>query len=308
MGRVRRGVTVVLWTLAFAAGAALAAGVARSGSAATITTTGTDGSTTIVTDASTSTTKTSPSVTSAPTLVSAVAGSAGVTLTWTPPASDGGSPVTGYQLYRGTVSGQETRLADAAASATQYVDTTTVAGVNYVYEIAAYNAAGQSPRSNELSAVAAGPTPAPFIGPYQAHPVNGWPESVAVGDVTGDGRNDVVMGVSPGGSVGPDAVLVYAQQADGTLALPVTYPTGYTYGRPTSVAIGDITGDGRADVVVALDTVGIELFPQLASGALGSPATIATPDNLRLRLGQLNGDGRLDVAALGWARTPSASS
>jgi fibronectin type 3 domain-containing protein len=288
--------------LLFAAGAALAAGLGGAEPAGTITTTGSDGSTTVTTGVpgTTTGTTTSTTVTSAPTLVSVAAGQQGVTVTWTPPSSDGGSPVTGYQLYRGTVSGQETRLADAAATATQYVDASTVAGVRYFYEITAYNAAGQSPRSNELSVVATGPSPAPFLGPYRAYPVTGWPESVAVGDVTGDGRNDVVMGVSPGTSSAPDEVLVYAQLPDGTLASPVAYPTGYSYGRPTSVAIGDITGDGREDVVVALDTIGIEVFPQLPSGALGTPTTMTTPDNLRVRLGQLNGDGRLDVAALGW--------
>lgn len=291
MGRLGRGVAVGICALLFAAGTALAAGIGGAEPAGTITTTGSDGSTT---------TKTTPTVTSAPALVSVAAGEQGVTVAWTPPESDGGSPVTGYQLYRGTVSGQETRLADAAATATQYLDTSTVAGVRYFYEITAYNAAGQSPRSNELSVVAVGPTPAPFLGPYRAYGVTGWPESVAVGDVTGDGRNDVVMGVSPGTSSTPDEVLVYAQLADGSLAPPVAYPTGYGYGPPTSVAVGDITGDGRADVVVALHSIGIEVFPQLSSGTLGSPTTLATPDDLRVRLGQLDGDGRLDVAALGW--------
>src|SRR6185295_10117612 len=53
-------------------------------------------------------------------------------------------------------------------------------------------------------------------------------------------------------------------------------------------------------VVVALDGSGIAVFPQLASGLLGTPTTTATADTLKLRLGQLDGDGRLDVAAIGW--------
>ena len=31
----------------------------------------------------------------------------------------------------------------------------------------------------------------PSFAPYQAYDVGSWPEAVAIGDVTGDGRNDV---------------------------------------------------------------------------------------------------------------------
>src|SRR5207244_11994079 len=36
------------------------------------------------------------------------AGHATVTLTWSPPSSNGGSPITNYRIYRGTASGGET--------------------------------------------------------------------------------------------------------------------------------------------------------------------------------------------------------
>ena len=42
-------------------------------------------------------------------LDSAIGGNSSVTLTWRPPVN-GGSPITGYTLYRGTTSGAETPL------------------------------------------------------------------------------------------------------------------------------------------------------------------------------------------------------
>jgi uncharacterized protein DUF11/VCBS repeat protein len=136
--------------------------------------------------------------------------------------------------------------------------------------------------------------------PYQAFPVGSWPEAVAIGDVTGDGRADVVM--TTGfyfDSANDYRVWVFAQTGGGTLAAPVSYPTGSS-ATPESVQIGDVTGDGRKDVVVGLDGVGVQMYPQLASGTLGSPTLTSTADGRIVRLGRLNGDARLDVAAVGW--------
>ena len=49
----------------------------------------------------------------APTLNSATAGNGSVALAWSAPASDGGSAITGYKVYRGTSSGGETLLRHA---------------------------------------------------------------------------------------------------------------------------------------------------------------------------------------------------
>jgi hypothetical protein len=138
--------------------------------------------------------------------------------------------------------------------------------------------------------------------PYTATPVGSWPEGVAIGDVTGDGRNDVVLTTSYYFDEPNDYRLwVFAQAADGSLTAPVSYQTAATYSnRPESVATGDITGDGKADVVLGLGGLGVQVFPQLPSGTLGAPATTPTTNAGQIRLGQLDGDGRLDVAGVGW--------
>lgn len=136
--------------------------------------------------------------------------------------------------------------------------------------------------------------------PYRAFEVGSWPEAVAIGDVTGDGRPDVVMTTDYYFDPASDfRVWVFAQTEGGSLAAPVSYATGYTKS-PASVAVGDITGDGRADVVVGLTELGAQVFPQLPSGVLGPPTLYSTPNGRLVRLGQLGGDGRLDVAAVGW--------
>ena len=141
-----------------------------------------------------------------------------------------------------------------------------------------------------------------MFAPYQAYPVGSWPEAVAIGDVTGDGRADVVMTTSYYFDPANDfRLFVFAQAADGTLEPPVSYPTASTYtDRAESVAIGDITGDGRADVVLGLGGLGIQIFPQDPSGTLGTPTLTPTTDSDRIRLGHLDADGHLDVAGVGW--------
>ena len=136
--------------------------------------------------------------------------------------------------------------------------------------------------------------------PYQAVDVGSWPEAVAIGDVTGDGRPDVVMTTGYDSDPANDYRLwVFAQTETGGLSAPVSYSSGQTQ-RLKSVAVGDITGDGRGDVVVGRDGSGAQVYAQLADGTLGAPVNHATANGRLVRLGQLDGDGRLDVAAVGW--------
>jgi fibronectin type 3 domain-containing protein len=138
--------------------------------------------------------------------------------------------------------------------------------------------------------------------PYQAIAVPSEADAVAIGDVTGDGRADVVFTTGYDADPANDFhVFVLAQGPDGLLAPPVGYATAGSYAqRPGSVAIGDITGDGLADVVVGLDRYGIQVFPGQPDGTLGAASFTATSDSTRIRVGQLDGDGHVDVVGIGW--------
>lgn len=99
-----------------------------------------------------------PTPPSAPTL-SAAASETQVELTWTAPTSNGGAPVTGYEVYRGLASGDAT-LYDTSATLS-YTDTAVDPGATYWYQVAAVNSVGTGARSNEVNATIAEPPPPP---------------------------------------------------------------------------------------------------------------------------------------------------
>jgi subtilisin family serine protease len=81
-------------------------------------------------------------------------------LQWTIP-SNGGSPITGYAIYRSTTSGGEGAVPLATVdgpTTTTYDDATAVGGTTYYYEVAAVNAGGET-RSNEQSVTPLTPGP-----------------------------------------------------------------------------------------------------------------------------------------------------
>src|SRR5438046_1968360 len=101
-----------------------------------------------------------PTPPSAPQNLAATGGNAQVTLTWQAPASDGGSPITNYKIYRGLAPTTETLLTTVGNVLT-YTDRSVTNGVTYYYQVSAVNGAGEGPRSNEASATPSPPPPPP---------------------------------------------------------------------------------------------------------------------------------------------------
>jgi hypothetical protein len=75
------------------------------------------------------------------------------------------------------------------------------------------------------------------------NPVGEGPESVALGDLNGDGMLDVVTANNLSNNV---SILIGS--ADGTFASAQSVTVGE---RPESVAVGDLKGEGGWDVVTA---------------------------------------------------------
>ena len=88
---------------------------------------------------------------SSPLVLRAKAGNGNVTLTWSPPGSDGGFPILNYTIYRGSSSGRESYLAKIG-NITTYTDSGLQNGQAYYYQVSASNVPGEGLRSNEASA------------------------------------------------------------------------------------------------------------------------------------------------------------
>jgi len=98
-----------------------------------------------------------PAKPAAPLLGSALQSKTGVLLSWQAP-DNGGSPITGYQILRGTTSGGETLLANVNAAKTAYLDKTAKSTTQYFYRVAAKNKLGPGPLCGEIST-----SPAPAL-------------------------------------------------------------------------------------------------------------------------------------------------
>ena len=75
-------------------------------------------------------------------------------MSWKAPTSTGGSPLTGYRIYRGTTAGGGTFLVSVAAGTTTLTDTAVTKKVTYFYRVTAGNAVGEGTPSVEVSATA----------------------------------------------------------------------------------------------------------------------------------------------------------
>jgi hypothetical protein len=152
-----------------------------------------------------------------------------------------------------------------------------------------------------VSVLLALPAPAlPGTYPATATPYStggAQPSGVALGDVNGDGRLDLVAANCGSSTL---AVLLGSAAAPGTFGPAATYPTGVPGSTPREVALGDFNGDGRLDIAAANqsnNTVSVLLGLGAAPGTFGPAAAYPTggtaPEGLKT--GDLNGDGRPDL-------------
>jgi hypothetical protein len=130
-----------------------------------------------------------------------------------------------------------------------------------------------------------------YFGPAVAYEVDADAHSVAIADVTGDGRADALLATS--GFTGTEderKLFVYAQRADGTLAPPVAYATAG--GHVGFFAVLDTDSDGRLDVAVNAGG-SIEILRQTTAGTLQTSAVL--PYKGAPSAGDIDGDGDSDL-------------
>jgi hypothetical protein len=152
-------------------------------------------------------------------------------------------------------------------------------------------------------------TPGQFAAPLNL-PTGALTASVAIGDLNGDGKPDIVATTfDSNGNNGAVAVFFQNPTAPGTFMAAVTFPAG---AQPQSVKILDVNGDGLPDLVVAnrgpgsdgTGSPGVSVLLQDAThpGTFLAPVTYTTPPGaIDVAVADLNGDGKPDlvVASLG---------
>ncbi|GAA3302726.1 hypothetical protein GCM10020218_098870 [Dactylosporangium vinaceum] len=183
---------------------------------------------------------------------------------------------------------------DDPASGSASVSLTLGAGTYYV---AVRNRGGDADDRPYTLAVTDGPGTPQQFQPWQATATGSRPQVVTVGDVTGDGRNDVVL--ATGYYFDPDndyKLFVFAQNVDGTLAAPVKYTTQLQSPLDSpALALLDTNGDGRKDVALT-SNAGLQLFRQTAAGALTDAGLVAgTAGATRVTAADIDADGDADL-------------
>jgi len=89
----------------------------------------------------------------APTSLSATGGVGSITLSWSAPTSNGGSLITGYNVYRGSSAGNERAVPVAALTdAYSWTDPGLPGASTFYYCVSAINAVGEGARSTEVFA------------------------------------------------------------------------------------------------------------------------------------------------------------
>jgi hypothetical protein len=115
---------------------------------------------------------------------------------------------------------------------------------------------------------------------------------IAVGDLNGDGKPDLALPVN-------DGISILLNNGNGTFGAATYYPSGVAGSSPgAGIAIGDVNGDKKPDVVESNENFGAIVFLNqgkgtfAVKGAIGSEPVSATSSVV---LADINNDKKLDI-------------
>lgn len=125
-------------------------------------------------------------------------------------------------------------------------------------------------------------------------------QDIRLSDIDGDGKVDVVISAYGADNSADNSLFIYRNTSSGS-ALSFSAPYGIKYGQFGSLAVGDLDGDGKTDIVVS------------GQDSLVAFRNISTPGNISfalnytnrnqtsssLALADLDGDGKTDLIASG---------
>jgi len=151
-----------------------------------------------------------------------------------------------------------------------------------------------------------------------AYSADGFADSIAIADVNGDGKLDLLLADFQGNNSTSGRVGVLLGNGDGSFQAAMAYGSGGA--NTVSIAIGDVDGDGKVDLLVAnndcisLDTCGHGSVGVLLGNGDGTFQTAAAykldgaiPSSVAVA--DVNGDGKPDlVVAFGCGNSTSCAS
>ena len=120
------------------------------------------------------------------------------------------------------------------------------------------------------------------------------PQGIAVADVNGDGRPDLLTANS-----GTDAVGILLGTGTGAFGTPTTYSTGVNT-RPRTIAVADVSGDGTLDLLLANSTNTAVVLLGNGNGTFRANTTYFLgpnnqPQPVDIAAADVNGDGLPDL-------------
>jgi hypothetical protein len=129
------------------------------------------------------------------------------------------------------------------------------------------------------------------------------PAGLALADFNGDGKLDVAL-TNAGYNGQGESLMVFVGDGKGGLGKPTIYPYHLKGGNPGAVAAGDLTGNGRIDLAVAVSSDKGYFVEALLNDGTGKltlsgkyPVTGIGGD---IKLADLSGSGHLDIAVAGY--------
>ncbi len=126
---------------------------------------------------------------------------------------------------------------------------------------------------------------------------------IALGDVNGDHKVDVVANMTnSGGGCPNNEVAVLLGAGKGKFKAPVYYSTGTTQ-QSYSVTLADLRGDGRLDILTSNGDGSLSVLLNNGKGVYGTANVIAGASGTEaasMAIGDFNNDGKLDLAVSSW--------
>ena len=208
-----------------------------------------------------------------PILNTVTAGVANVTLVWTAPASDGSSPITGYEIFFRTndTDAAWTLFSNVGVAASSETVTGLTAGATYHFGVKAVNAAGSSVMSGSLNAtvltVPDAPTnltnvasssqvtiswnaPDGLVAGYLVHRGSSAADAILIGNSTIASFVDTAV---TAGSIYYYKVIAWNVVGEGAMSEIVSVQVPFPALVPVSGMILDASGNGLAGVTVSLE-------------------------------------------------------